>query len=90
MRLTADALEVNDSAVKMLGEPTLKQTAHELVAAVRSSVTIDWTCKESVRVKICILVKRILRHHCYPLDKQEAATATVLAQAELLCADWAT
>lgn len=85
-----DALEVNDSAVKVLGEPTLKQIAHELVAAVRSSVTIDWTSKESVRAKIRIMVKRILRQHGYPPDKQEAATATVLAQAELLCADWST
>ncbi|MCC7140224.1 MAG: type I restriction endonuclease subunit R [Planctomycetes bacterium] len=84
-----DALEVNDSAVKVLGEPTLKQIAHELVSAVRNSVTIDWTSKESVRAKIRILVKRILRQHGYPPDKTAAATETVLAQAELLCADWA-
>lgn len=49
----------------------------------------DWTSKESVRAKIRILVKRILRQYGYPPDKQEAAIATVLAQAELLCADWA-
>lgn len=89
MQPQAESRGVNNSALKVLGEPTLKQIAHELVAAVRSSVTIDWTSKESVRAKIRILVKRILRQHGYPPDKTAAATETVLAQAELLCADWA-
>jgi len=84
-----DALEVNDSAVKVLGEPTLKMIAHELVEAVRNSVTIDWTSKESVRAKIRVLVKRILRKYGYPPDLEAKATATVLEQAELLCAGWA-
>jgi type I restriction enzyme R subunit len=84
-----DALEVNDSAVKVLGEPTLTTIARELVEAVRSSVTIDWTEREGVRAKIRVMVKRILRKYGYPPDKQEKATATVLQQAELLCADWA-
>ncbi|MBM3892095.1 MAG: DUF3387 domain-containing protein, partial [Verrucomicrobia bacterium] len=84
-----DALEVNDSAVKVLGEPTLKAIAHELVETIRNSVTIDWTEREAVRAKIRVAVKRILRKHGYPPDKQEKATQTVLQQAELLCADWA-
>jgi type I restriction enzyme R subunit len=84
-----DALEVNDSAVKVLGEPTLTAIAHELVETIRSSVTIDWTQREAVRAKIRVAVKRILRKHGYPPDKQEKATQTVLQQAELLCADWA-
>lgn len=84
-----DALEVNDSAVKVLGEPTLKTIARELVEAVRNSVTIDWTEREAVRAKIRVMVKRILRKYGYPPDKQEKATQTVLQQAELLCADWA-
>ena len=79
-----DALETNDSAVKVLGEPTLKQIARELVAAVRKNVTIDWTMRESVRAQLRVLVKRILRRHGYPPDKQEKATETVLKQAELL------
>jgi type I restriction enzyme R subunit len=57
---------------------------------MRKSVTIDWTIKEAVRAKIRAMVKRILRNYDYPPDKQEQATQTVLAQAELLCADWAT
>ncbi len=83
-----DALEVNDSAVKVMGEPTLTTIARELVEAVRNSVTIDWTEREAVRAKIRVMVKRILRKYGYPPDKQEQATATVLQQAELLCADW--
>jgi type I restriction enzyme R subunit len=84
-----DALEVNDSAVKVLGEPTLTMIAHELVETIRNSVTIDWTEREAVRARIRVAVKRILRKHGYPPDRQEKATQTVLQQAELLCKDWA-
>jgi type I restriction enzyme R subunit len=84
-----DALETNDSAVKVLGDETLRTIARELVETVRENVTIDWTVRESVRAKLRTLVKRILRRHGYPPDKQEKATQTVLEQAELLCRDWA-
>ena len=84
-----DALEVNDSAVKVLGEPALKTIARELVSHVRKSVTIDWTLRESAQAQIRVLVRRILRKHGYPPDKQEKATQTVLEQAKLLCAEWA-
>jgi len=83
-----DALETNDSAVKVLGEPTLKKIARELVVTVRKNVTIDWTVRENVRAHLRVLVKRILRKHGYPPDKQEKATLTVLEQAEVLCEDW--
>jgi type I restriction enzyme R subunit len=83
-----DALEVNDSAVKVLGDDTLKTIARELVETVRRNVTIDWTVKESVRAKLRVIVKRILRKYGYPPDKQEAATNTVLQQAELLSGFW--
>ena len=84
-----DALEVNDSAVKVLGDETLKTIACELVEMVRGNVTIDWTLKEGVRAKLRTMVKRILRKYGYPPDKQDKATQTVLEQAELLCKDWA-
>jgi len=84
-----DALETNDSAVKVLGEPTLRAIARELVETVRKNVTIDWTLRENVRAHIRVLVKRILRKHGYPPDKQEKATQTVLEQAEVLSAEWA-
>lgn len=83
-----DALEVNDSAVKILGDDALRAIARELVDQVKKNATIDWTVKESVRAKLRVIVKRILRKYGYPPDKQEAATNTVLRQAELLSDLW--
>lgn len=83
-----DALAANESAVQAMGNAELKVIAAELVTKVRQSVTIDWTLRESARSKIKVMVKRILKKHGYPPDLQEEATKTVLAQAELLCADW--
>jgi type I restriction enzyme R subunit len=85
-----DALETNDSAVKVLGDDTLRDIARELVQTVRSNVTIDWTLRENVRAQLRVLVKRILRKYGYPPDKQEKATQTVLEQAALLSEGWAT
>ena len=84
-----DALGVNDSAVQVLGDETLRGIARELVDTVRSNVTIDWTLRENVRANLRRLVKRVLRKHGYPPDKQESATRTVLEQAEVLSVGWA-
>jgi len=84
-----DALETNDSAVKVLGDETLRTIAKEPVETVRSNVTIDWTLRENVRAQLRVLVKRSLRKHGYPPDKQEKATQTVLEQAALLSGEWA-
>jgi type I restriction enzyme R subunit len=84
-----DALETNDSAVQVLGDTTLRAIAQELVRTVRANVTIDWMLRENVRAQLRVLVKRILRKHGYPPDKQERATHTVLEQAEILSAAWA-
>jgi type I restriction enzyme R subunit len=84
-----DALAMNESAIQAMGIAELKVIAAELVTAVRKSVTIDWTVRESARAKIRVMVRRILKKHGYPPDLREEATRTVLEQAELLCADWA-
>jgi type I restriction enzyme R subunit len=84
-----DALEVNDSAVQVLGEPTLKTIARELTESVRRNVSIDWTVRENVRAQMRVRVKRILRKYGYPPDKQEQAAQTVLDQAEVLSQVWA-
>jgi type I restriction enzyme R subunit len=84
-----DALETNDSAVKVLGDETLRTIARELVATVKKTVTIDWTQRESVRAQLRVLVKRILRKYGFPPDKQEKATQTVLEQAAVLSEGWA-
>jgi type I restriction enzyme, R subunit len=72
-----------------LGDETLKTIARELVDTVRKNISIDWTVKESVKAKLGVIVKRILRKYGYPPDKQERATFTVLQQAALLAPEWA-
>ncbi len=84
-----DALEVNDSAVQVLGDETLRTIARELVDTIRRNITIDWNVRESVRARMRVMVKRILRKYDYPPDKREKATQTVIEQAELLSDAWA-
>ena len=82
-----DALEVNDNAVKVLGDKILRDIARELTETIRNNVSIDWTLKESVQAKMRVIVKRILKKYDYPPDKQKKATETVLEQASLICKD---
>ena len=79
-----NALEVNDSAVQVLGDETLKEIAKEIADKVRANATIDWTIRESARAKLMVLVRRTLNKYGYPPDKQQKAIDTVLKQAELL------
>ena len=83
-----DALETNDSAVKVLGDETLRTIAQELVETVRRNATIDWTVRESVRAGMRNAVRRVLRRHGYPPDKEKKAIDTVIEQAELLSEEW--
>lgn len=78
------ALEVNNSAVAILGDETLKHVAQELLQSVRNSATIDWTIKESVQSALRRNIRRILRLHGYPPDLQEKAVETVITQAKML------
>jgi type I restriction enzyme, R subunit len=73
-----DALEANDSAVKVLGNETLRAIAGELVETVRRNTTIDWTIRENVQANLRVLVKRVLRKYGYAPDKREKATLPVL------------
>lgn len=79
-----DALETNDSAVKVLGDETLKTIAREIADKVKKNATIDWTIRESARAKLMVLVRRTLTKYGYPPDKQQKAIDTVLKQAELI------
>jgi type I restriction enzyme R subunit len=79
-----NALEVNDSAVNVLGDETLREIAREIADKVRKNATIDWTIRESARAKLMVLVRRTLSKYGYPPDKQQKAIDTVLKQAELL------
>ncbi len=72
-----------------MGNAQLAIIAHELLDKIRENVTIDWTIKETVRAKMRVMVRRILKKYGYPPDLCEEATKTELEQAELLCAEWA-
>ena len=86
-----DALDQLDpgAAAEVLGDETLRDIARELVEKVRAKVSIDWTARESVRAQLRVLVRRTLKRHGYPPDKQEQATLTVIEQAEVLSEHWA-
>ena len=84
-----DALADNESAVRELGDEILKKIAHELTENLRANVTVDWSSRESVRAKLRLMVKRILRKYKYPPDYQEAAVELVLQQAQALGEAWA-
>ncbi len=83
-----DALANNESAVRELPDETLKRIAHELTENLRKNISVDWSQRESVRAKLRIMVKRILRKYGYPPDFQDEAIQTVLQQAEALGAEW--
>jgi type I restriction enzyme R subunit len=85
-----DALVDNESAVRELADETLKKIAHELTENLRKNITVDWSSRESVRAKLRLMVKRILRKYKYPPDQQDAAVELVLQQAEALGEAWAT
>ena len=84
-----DALAENESARQVMGEPKLRVIAHELVASIKDSVSVDWMHREAARARMRVLVKRLLRKYGYPPDLQDAAVQNVLQQAEALSADWA-
>jgi type I restriction enzyme R subunit len=84
-----DALANNESAVRELTDETLKKIAHELTENLRQNLSVDWSERESVRAKLRLLVKRILRKYKYPPDLQDAAVELVLQQAQVMGESWA-
>ena len=84
-----DALAANKSAVEVLGDEQLRVIAREVVKTLRANVTVDWTIKDSVRARLRVLVRQILRKYGYPPDLQSEAVRTVITQAEALAEGWA-
>jgi type I restriction enzyme, R subunit len=78
------AVADNDSARELMQQDKLRELAVVLTQKIRENATIDWTIKESVRAKLKVIVKRILRQYGYPPDMQLLATETVLKQAEMI------
>ena len=83
-----DALADNESAVRELSDDILKKIAQELTDSLRRNLTVDWSERESVRAKLRLMVKRILRKYRYPPDEQEKAVELVLQQAQALGEAW--
>ena len=84
-----DAPATNESAVRELADETLKKIAHELTEHLRQNLTVDWSERESVRARLRLMVRRILRKYKYPPDLQDAAVELVLQQAQALGVAWA-
>jgi type I restriction enzyme R subunit len=83
-----DALATNESAVRELSDETLKKIAHELTENLRQNLSVDWSARDSVRAKLRLMVKRILRKYKYPPDAQDATIELVLQQVQVLAESW--
>jgi type I restriction enzyme R subunit len=83
-----DALANNESAVRELQDETLKKIAQELTQSLRENLTVDWSERESVRAKLRLMVKRILKKYKYPPDQADFAVQLVLEQAQALGEEW--
>ena len=83
-----DALAEKPEVLQTMGDETLKKLAVELTEKLRSSTTVDWQVRDSVRASMRIMIKRLLRKYKYPPEGQEAAVAMVLKQAEALAEAW--
>jgi type I restriction enzyme, R subunit len=83
-----DALETNEASVRELGDETLKKIAVELTDNLRKNTTIDWAVRETVRAKLRLMIKRILRKYKYPPDQEQKVIEIVLEQAETLSESW--
>ena len=76
------------SAVRKLQDETLKKIAQELTQSLRENLTVDWSERESVRAKLRLMVKRILKKYKYPPDQQDDAVKLILEQAQALGEHW--
>ena len=79
-----DALSNNKSAEEVMGEQVLVQIAREIADILRKNVRVDWSVRESVRARLRVLVKTLLKRYKYPPDQQDKATELVLTQAEVV------
>ena len=81
------AVADNESAMELMGKDKLRELAVVLTETIRNNTSIDWEIKESVRAKMRVAVKRLLRKYGYPPDMQMLATDTVIKQAEIISAE---
>jgi hypothetical protein len=70
--------------------PTSRDIVHDVVAAVKRKLKVDWTerHREDVRAVIRAPVRRALRKRGMSREDLAVMTERVMAQAEALYADW--
>lgn len=83
-----DALAEKPEVLRQMGDDTLKKLASELTEKLRQNTSVDWQVRESVRAKMRLLIKRLLRKYKYPPDGQDEAVTRVIEQAEALADAW--
>ena len=74
---------------KMMSDEILVKIAREVAEKLRKNVTVDWSVKESVRARLRLIVKNLLKKYGYPPDAEIKAVELVLMQAEPFSAEWA-
>jgi type I restriction enzyme, R subunit len=84
-----DALSDNNSAKELMGDELLVKISREVAEKLRKNVTVDWNVKESVRAKLRLIIKNILKRYKYPPDEEKKAIDLVLVQAEQFSEEWA-
>ena len=84
-----DALSDNNSAKELMGDELLVKIAKEVAEKLRSNLTVDWSVRESVRARLRLIIKNLLRKYKYPPDEQISATELILRQAETISEEWA-
>jgi type I restriction enzyme, R subunit len=83
-----DVLANSESAEELMGEEILVDMAREIATKLRNNVTVDWAVRDSVRARIRLLIKTLLRKYRYPPKHQSGAIELVLKQAELVSEEW--
>jgi type I restriction enzyme R subunit len=83
-----DALVTHGEVRAVMGDAPLAAIARDLVASIRSSLTIDWTQKEAVRARLRQKIRGLLRKHGYPPEERDKALEMIFDQAEQSYRDW--
>jgi len=86
-----EALSSNMTAKEVMGTDILKEIAKELTKKIKSSTTIDWNIRDSVRAKIRFEIKVLLKKYNYPPDdpkdpnNYDKSVQLIMEQTELVC-----
>ena len=76
------------SAQEVMGEEVLLEMSREVAKKLNENATIDWAVRDSVRARLRIIIRNLLKRYKYPLDEQKGAVEIVLRQAEVCQKVW--